>query len=201
MSAVEVRVGRTWLPLSRQPDCPRVPESSTLTLRGFDNGETVVVGMLERTADDQGSVELRLSGCDELRGHLGVVEVLRASGETAGEFEIVPDKMSEDAFQTLRSELERVWAGLLFDPGGRSSLRGQIPPPAELWRLLEKPVRDIAAEPRSILARGEGMRRLEAVRRPSELTASVLRGLSPGCLRCERARRRDVGCKPRRGPR
>ena len=175
MSTVEVRVGRTWLPLSRQSGCPQVPESSTLKLRGFDNGETVVVGMLERTADHQGSVELRLSGCDELRGHLGFVEVFRASGETAGEFEIVPDKMSEEAFGALRSEVEREWAGLLFDPGGRSSLRGQIPSPAELWRLLEKPVRDIAAEPRSILARGAGMRRLEAVRRPSELTAGVLR--------------------------
>lgn len=182
MSSVRVRVGQTWLPLSRKPDCPRVPESSILTLRGFDNGETVVVGMLERTADNQGSVELRLSGCDELRGHLGVVEVFRASGETAGEFEIVPDKMSEDAFQTLRSELERIWTGLLFDPGGRSSLRGQIPPPAELWRLLEKPVRDISAEPRSILARGEGVLRLEAVRRPSELTASVLRASTPVAL-------------------
>ena len=78
------------------------------------------------------------------------MEVQRESGATAGEFEIVPDKMSEDAFQTLRSALERMWAGLIFDPAGASRLRGQLPSPAELWRAIEKPVRDIAAEPRSI---------------------------------------------------
>lgn len=188
MSGVEVRVGRTWLPLSREPDCPRVPESSNLTLRGFDSGEAIVVGLLDRTADDSGSVNVRLSSCDELRGHLGVVGVFRASGEPAGEFEIVPDKMSEAAFTALSSELERIWAGLLFDAGGISSLRAQIAAPAELWRLLEKPVRDIAAEPRSILARGEGVRRLEAVRRPSELTASVLRASSPVVRSADRHR-------------
>ncbi len=175
MATVEVRVGRTWLPLSRGADCARVPESSTLALRGLDSGETVILGLLEASADSRGDIELRLSRCEELRGHLGLVEVCRESGETAGEFEIVPDKMSEDAFQTLRSALERMWAGLIFDPGGASRLRGQLPSPAELWRAIEKPVRDIAAEPRSILASGEGVRRLEAVRRPSELTVSVIR--------------------------
>ena len=175
MATPEVLVGQTWLPLSRGSGCPRVPESSTLVLRGFGNGETVVLGLLRASADSRGRIELRLSRCEELRGHLGLVEVARESGEMAGEFEIVPDKMSEHAFQTLRSALERMWAGLIFDPDGTSRLRGQMPSPAELWRAIEKPVRDIAAEPRSILARGEGVRRLEAVRRPSELTASVIR--------------------------
>ena len=175
MARVEVLVGRTWLPLRSGTDCPRVPESATLTLRGLDSGEMIILGLREARADRRGCVELRLPRREELRGHLGLVEVSRESGQTAGEFEIVPDKMSEDAFQTLRSALERVWAGLLFDPGGVSRLRGQLPSPAELWRAVEKPIRDIAAEPRSILARGEGVRRLEAVRRPSELTASVIR--------------------------
>ena len=175
MIRVEVLVGRTWLPLRPGSGCPRVPESTTLTLRGLDSGETVILGSKEARADRRGCVELRLPRCEELQGHLGLVEVFRESGQTVGEFEIVPDKMSEDAFQTLRSALERIWAGLLFDPRGVSRLRGQLPSPAELWRAVEKPIRDIAAEPRSILARGEGIRRLEAVRRPSELTASVIR--------------------------
>ena len=182
MATVEVLVGRTWLPLSPGPDCPRVPESATLALRGLDSGETIVLGMRASRADRRGCIELRLPRCEELRGHLGLVEVSREAGGAAGEFEIVPDKMSEHAFQTLRSALERMWAGLLFDPGGVSRLRGQLPTPAELWRAVEKPIRDIAAEPRSILARGEGVRRLEAVRRPSELTASVIRA-SPSMAR------------------
>ena len=175
MATPELLVGRTWLPLSRGADCPRLAESSTLTLRGLNRGETIILGLLEATADRFGHIELSLSRCAELHGHLGRVEVRRESGATAGEFEIVPDKMSEDAFQTLRSALERMWAGLIFDPHGASRLRGQMPSPSEHWRAIEKPIRDIAAEPRSILARGEGIRRLEAVRTPSELTASVLR--------------------------
>ncbi|MDE0065889.1 MAG: hypothetical protein OXN44_03345 [Acidimicrobiaceae bacterium] len=99
----------------------------------------------------------------------------RESGASAGEFEIVPDKTSEDAFQALRVALESVWSGLIFDPDGVSRLRGQLPSPHKLWRAIEKPVRDIAAEPRSILTRGEGVRRLEAVRKPSELTSGVIR--------------------------
>ena len=175
MATPEVLVGQTWLPLSRGSGCPRVPESSTLVLRGFGSGETAALGVLGASADSRGRIEVRLSRCEELRGHLGLVEVARGSGEMAGEFEIVPDKMSEYAFQALRSALERTWAGLIFDPDGTSRLRGEMPSPAELWRAIEKPVRDIAAEPRSILARGEGVRRLEAVRRPWELTASVIR--------------------------
>ncbi len=175
MATPEVLVGRTWLPLSRGADCPRVAESSTLALRGLDHGERIVLGLPEARADRFGRIELPLSRCAELHGHLGRVEVRRESGTAAGEFEIVPDKMSEDSFQTMRSALERMWAGLIFDPDGPSRLRGQMPSPSELWRAIEKPVRDIAAEPRSILARAEGVRRLEAVRRPSELTASVIR--------------------------
>lgn len=175
MAALEMLLGRTWSPLRRHSGCPRVPESSTLVLRGLDSGETVLIGPREARADSRGRIELRLSGAEELRGHLGLVEITRGSGGTAGEFEVMPDKMSEESFQALRSALEHVWAGLVFDPDGSSRLQGQLPSPAELWHAIEKPVREIAAEPRSILARGEGIRRLEAVRRPAELTASVIR--------------------------
>lgn len=175
MDIVEALVGRTWLPLGWGTGCPRVPESAELSLRGLDSYETVTLGVVEATADASGMITLPLRRCDELRGHLGLVEVLRRSGTTAGEFEIVPDKMSEEAFQTLRAALERTWTGLIFDPDGVSRRRGQLPSPAELWRQIEKPIRDISSEPRSILNRGVGLRRLEAVRRPSELTTSVIR--------------------------
>ena len=60
MARVEVLVGRTWLPLRSGTDCPRVPESATLTLRGFDSGETIILGLREARADRRGCVELRL---------------------------------------------------------------------------------------------------------------------------------------------
>ena len=177
MTAADVALltGRIWLPLGRGDDAPQVPESATLTLRGLDNGETVRLGPFEFRADDEGCLKLRLSTCDQLRGHLGLIEVVRESGTVAGEFEVVPDKMSEGAFQTLRGAMERIWAGLIFDPSGVSRVRGELPSPGELWRSIETPVREIAAEPRTVLVRAEGVKRLEAVRRPSELTASVIR--------------------------
>ena len=88
MATLEVLVGRTWLSLSQGADCPRVAESSTLTLRGLDRAETVILGLLEARADRLGCIELRLSGRAELHGHLGRVEVRRESGSAAGEFEI-----------------------------------------------------------------------------------------------------------------
>ncbi len=178
MDTLEMLIGRVWLPLRRDSggsQCPQLPESSTLVLRGLNSGETALIGPLEATADAHGCIELRLSQTEELFGHLGLVEVCRGPGETTGEFEIVPDKMSEESYQTLRSALEHIWSGLIFDPVGVSRLRGKLPSPADLWQAIEKPLREIAAEPRSILSRGEGIKRLESVRRPSELTASVLR--------------------------
>ena len=157
----------------RLPEDPGVPQNCRS--RGLESHETVTLGVLEVAADGSGMITLPLSRCEELRGHLGLVEVSRRSGATAGEFEIVPDKMSEEAFQTLRAALERTWTRLIFDPDGASRLRGQLPSPAELWREIEKPIRDISSEPRSVLTRDVGLRRLEAVRRPSELTASVIR--------------------------
>ena len=174
MTGIELLAGRTWLPLCG-PARPTVPESATLALRGFTSRESVRLGPLAFNADGRGRIELRLSTCEHLRGHLGLIEVWRESGLGAGEFEVVPDKMSEKAFQALRSALERMWAGLIFDPDGVSRLRGQLPSPAELWHAIEAPVRDIVAEPRSALASGEGNRRLESVRRASELTPGVVR--------------------------
>ncbi len=146
-----------------------------LELRGLAAREVLRLGPFPYTADRDGCLSLRLLNDRNLQGHLGLVELRRQSGLEAGEFVIVPDKMSENAFGALRCELEQLWARLVFDPGAVGRLQGQLPSPTELWRAIEAPVRDIAAEPRTLLIRGEGVRRLEAVRRPSELTASVIR--------------------------
>lgn len=174
-SSVVVRTGRIWRELGRGQSAPTVAESETLHLQGLRSWEEVRLGPLPFVADGNGRLSVRLLEDEGLRGHLGLVELRRQSGHVAGEFAVLPDKMSESAFETLRSELERLWAGLIFDPGGVSHLQAELPSPAELWRAIEAPVREIAAEPCTILIRGEGVRRLEAVRRPSELTVSVLR--------------------------
>ncbi len=134
-----------------------------------------MLGPLPYCADADGCLNLRLSSEDRVRGHVGLIEVRRGSGATIGEIEVVPDKMSASAYELLRVDLERTWAGLLFDPNGVGKLRGALPSPIELWRALEQPLRDIAAEPRSVIASREGARRLESVRRPCELTAGVVR--------------------------
>lgn len=174
MTPIELRAGRTWLPLGRD-EAPQVPESATAALRGFDSRETVRFGPFEFSADHRGCLELTLRECEHLRGHLGLIEVVRESALSAGEFEVVPDKMSEESVRALRSALERIWVGLIFDPDGVSRIRGRFPPPAELWNEVEPPLRAIVAEPRSVVSSGEGVRRLESVRRPSELTVSVVR--------------------------
>jgi len=134
-----------------------------------------MLGPLPRRAGADGCLSLRLSAEKGARGHLGLIEVRRASGAVIGEIEVVPDKLSATAYELLRADLERAWVGLLFDTDGVGKLRGVLPSPVDLWRALEKPLRDIAAEPRSAIASFEGARRLESVRRPCELTAGVVR--------------------------
>ena len=175
MSAIEMRAGRAWLPLATGERVPEVAESSILVLRGFESGESFAMGPHQFEADTQGRFEERLKGLERLRGQLGLIEVRRHSGTAAGEFTVVPDKISEPAFQTLRAALERTWAGLIFDPAGTSRLRGVLPAPADLWHAIEDPLRDIVAEPRSVIASGEGTRRIESVRRPWELTPGLVR--------------------------
>ncbi|MCY4423905.1 MAG: hypothetical protein OXC06_12635 [Acidimicrobiaceae bacterium] len=172
---VEVRVGRFWHEWGTATDTPRINESDTLELRGLDSLEKVSLGPVSFVADKHGCLRVRMLADDALRGHLGLIEISRESGDVAGELEIVPDKMSEEAFCALRAALERTWTGLIFDPGGVSRLRGVLPSPTELWQVIEGPVRDIAAEPRSVFASAERIRRMESVRRPSELTVSVVR--------------------------
>ncbi len=186
-------MGRAWQLLPSGSGPPQVPESGALRLRGFDGGETVMLGPLPFCADADGCLCLRLSAEDGVRGHLGLIEVRRESGVAVGEIEVVPDKLSEAAYELLRADLERTWVGLLFDPDGVGRLRGVLPSPVELWRELEQPLRDIAAEPRSVIATREGARRLESVRRPCELTAGVVRASRLDRAGRSRVLSRDVG--------
>lgn len=172
-NTIEARSGRNWLAISGP--APQVPESGTLELRGFHAEEEFGLGPVRFQADGNGRFAVRMVSNENLRGHLGLVEVLRDSNIVAGEVEILPDKVSQSAFDILRSDLERAWSGLIFDPSGMSKLPGQLPPPDQLWRLMEAPVRDIASEPRSVLDSKVASRRMETVRRAAELTPTLFR--------------------------
>lgn len=175
MTIPEAKVKSSWIPLEFGAGAPRVHESSKLELRGFAANELVEIGVVQWRADFEGCIKVSLSQCKELQGHLGYVEVWRENGLCAGEIFVVPDKMSAAAYEELRADLERIWVGLIFDPQGIGSLPAKMPDPQDLWRAIESPLRDIAAEPRTVLDRGVGMKRLEAVRRPKEISVSVLR--------------------------
>lgn len=170
---VEVRSGKHWVPLGNE--IPRALESRTLRMRGLHPHENFSLGPVPYRADNDGQFKLRPVEDQNLCGHLGLVEVSRESGSHIGEIEILPDKMSESAFRVLRADLERTWTHLLFDSEGPSRVRGQLPPPKDLWRIIEQPVREIALEPRSVLTSAPGVRRMESVRRPCELTPALLR--------------------------
>lgn len=174
-TGVAVRVGRFWHEFGTGAGTPRTGESDTLDLRGFHPREEVALGPVLFVADEHGCLRVRMLADEALRGHLGLIEIRRGSSVSVGEVEIVPDKIRESEFQDLRAELEQTWAGLIFDPDGLSRLRGVLPSPNELWHAIEGPVRDIAAEPRSVLVSTEGVRRMESIRRPSELTVNVVR--------------------------
>ncbi len=195
VEAVEVLVKRRWWPLGRGGTAPTITESQTLHLRGFDSYEDFNLSALPYTADAGGHFTVQLVQDSSLRGHLGLIEVTRSDGAAAGEIEIAPDKLSEPAYEILLAELQRLWAGLIFDPGGVNSVQGALPTPATLWHEIEGPISQIAAEPRSFLTLGEGLRKLESVRRPCELTPSVLQG----GLALLKGRRRQVGAKGRAG--
>lgn len=175
-SNIEIRTGKRWAPLSRGTS--RVFESRTLEMRGLNPYEELSLGPVFFMADKDGRLVLCPVRDENLCGHLGLIEIRRDSDALIGEIEVLPDKMSASAFGVLRTELERIWAGLIFDPEGVSSLRGQLPAPQELWRSIETPVRDIAAAPHTVLGSAVGVRRMEHVRRPSELTPALLRAQS-----------------------
>lgn len=171
----EIYSSGRWLPLTPEADAPRVNESDLFKIRGLLAGNVVsVAGTIPLTADEFGCAELRLSRSDDLRGHIGLIPIY-AHGTLLGEVEVVPDKMSEEAYRTLRADLEAVWTGLTLDSLGVSSLEAGPPGPDVLWARIERVVQAILAQPHEILEPVDAYRRANLVRRKRELTPAVLR--------------------------
>ena len=175
MPVIEMRVKRGWQSLGWGERSPTLEESAKLVLRGFAANEVVWLGPLEVRADQGGCLSISLNNNQKLAGHLGFIEVARESGYVVGELLILPDKISERNYQDLRADLEKVWVGLLFDPRSASALSARLPSPRTMWNSIASSLQDIIAEPTAVIASGSGVKRLDSVRKPSELTASVLR--------------------------
>lgn len=169
----EVRSRLGWRPLRRTVPVP-VGESDLFELRGLPPNALVAIGSTSTNADNSGAARIPLREHEDLRGHLGLIEV-RVDGRLVGEIDVRPDKLSEDAWRKLRSDLELVWSGLVLDPEGVSRLEASLPPPNVLWSRIEGAVHDILDSPREVLTEGQVARRSDRVRRARELTPSVQR--------------------------
>lgn len=176
---VEVRTRTGWRRLDRRAAPPAIEETDLFELRGLPPGATLRIGPVEAVVEPTGRARVRLMDEEDLRGHLGLIG-LRLDGSQLGEIEVLPSKMSVAAYEALRVDLERTWAGLLLDSGGLARLRADLPPPEELWGRIEEPVREIALAPRSMLVAGRGITRLERVRRARDVTPALLRSAASG---------------------
>lgn len=169
----EVATRAGWLPLGG-PAPPAVDESGVLRIRGLAPGVVVEIGEVQTVAAQDGAAHVRLLEHEWLRGHLGLVDV-RVDGRVAGEVDILPDKVSQSAYDRLRADLASVWTGLVLDPTGVTAVQARLPPAAELWRRIERPVHAILASPREVVVGGVALRRLEHVRRAAEITPALAR--------------------------
>ena len=170
---VEVRTLRGWQRLGHD-QVPTVRETETISLRGLAAGQVVRIGLTEVTADDTGDVSLRPATDQHLSGHVGLVDIADRDSYI-GEVELIPHKMSEEAYRVLRAELQRLWTDLVFTDASPTTVRAGPPSARELWRRIDRPVLQILDQPSTRVEVGVEPRRVDQVRHPRELTHAVLR--------------------------
>lgn len=167
---IEIREQGVWRPVEGYP--ARIVETEPILMRGFAPGASVRIGPVEAHSEPDGCVRIRLSEDERLDCHLGVLPV--ESSHCKGEIEILPGKMTQEAYARLRGELETAWAGLILDQGSATSLRAKGPDARELWRRVGPAIDSIRKAPPQRLGSEIGYRRLEHVRRAGELTPAVM---------------------------
>lgn len=153
---------------------PRVHETDAIRLRHILPGATVRIGFTDVIADDAGSVSLRISEDESLHGHVGMIDIA-VDGTAIGEIELVPHKMSEDAYRILRADLRRVWTDLVFADNAVASVTAGPPSARVLWRRINRPLMQILDQPTTRAEVAVEARHLERVRRNRELTPAVVR--------------------------
>lgn len=170
---VEVRTRTGWRAIKRRQPAPQVEETHRLDLRGTPGAE-LWFGAARVTLDHAGAGTLRLADDPLLNGHLGFMSVSDGDGAAIGEIEIVPSKLSQQAYDALRADLVRVWGDLVFDPDGVSALSARPPSAAELLARIERPLLQILDWPAEQLITTTGVRRLDRVRYARELRPAVV---------------------------
>jgi hypothetical protein len=138
-----------------------------------------------------GAVSFRPVDHEPLQCHLGLLPVA-VDGVGVGEIDIVPEKVTAEAFARLRADLEATWLGIVLDPTAPTALRARGPDVRTIWRELVPLVDAILREPRSEVTTVPGALRLERVRRASNLTPAVVMAAARGTA----APSRVVGTAP-----
>jgi hypothetical protein len=168
--APEVLVSGRWVPIDARPS---VVEDALIRLRGLDRGAEVCLGEVKVGPHDPDR-PFRLSDFDDLRSHAGILSVACA-GELLGEIDVVPGKLSMEAWRSLRADLEQTWTGLLFDPASATSLPADGPDPRILWSRLRHVVTDLSDRPVEVLSTGTRWVRQDRVRSGGQYNAAVAR--------------------------
>ncbi len=167
----QVLTRRGWVDLGGGR-IPEVDELASIEMRGLPPGASVALGPVVHEADEQGRSSVRPAEEEDLACHLGFLPVF-VDGEWAGEIDIRPGKVTYRSFHRLVHDLQTTWAGLVLG-AGPTSVGAAGPDPRTLWNLLAGPLRDIQRAAPSRLALTTGRRHVHRVRRPAELTPSVL---------------------------
>jgi hypothetical protein len=168
---IEAHSNSGWIPLALAPPIPE----HRLGLRGLAAGQTIRIGDAQFDADRTGGITLELHRTESLRGHVGLLPITDLDGADLGEVEVVPGKMSQAAFDVLRSELRAVWGDLVLHPFSPTRVSADLPPAQELIDRIERSLRAVLDEPREHLAVVATSRRLHQCRGARELTPSMVR--------------------------
>ncbi len=168
---IEAQSGSGWIPLALSPPIPE----HRLGLRGLVAGQKIRIGDAQFEADRTGGITLELHWTESLRGHVGLLPISDLDGADLGEVEVVPGKISQAAFDVLRSELRSVWGDLVLHPFSPTRVSADLPPARELIDRIERSLHAVLDEPREHLAMVAASRRLHQCRSSRELTPGMVR--------------------------
>lgn len=166
---------------------PRVPELAPVQLQGCPPGSTVRVGPTEVIASPAGYAIFDDFRAASLNGYVGVLDV-EVDGVVIGTIEVVPSKMSRDAYLVLLAELRAVWGDLVVDSEGAralsvvemESLQRRQSSAAALFSRVERSIRAALEHPAVELTVERVPARAESVNSPIGLTSSVVRNMAVG---------------------
>lgn len=184
LAAIKVLHGQVAAPLG---GTPQVPELAPVQLQGCPPGSTVRVGPTEVVASRAGYAIFDDFRAASLNGYVGVLDV-EVDGVVIGTIEVVPAKMSRDAYLVLLAELRAVWGDLVVDSEGARAvsvvemeyLQRRESSAASLFSRVERPIRAALEHPAVELTVERVPARAESVNSPIGLTPSVVRHMAVG---------------------